>query len=205
MKASKVKTDLACQSVVAALEDDPFYRSISEEFAGDIAQRRRALTRYFAYSIEEGRTLGRTIHLTDPSQGVAVWLLPQPNEIRARAAERKRAFLQDTLGSRGVRNYYRMVEYMSGKSKALVSDRAWYLSIIAVDPSLQGRGLGQQLLAPTLEEADAKGAISYLETFGPRSVPFYERLGFRTVARFEEPTTAAEYAIMVRNPHTPHA
>ena len=197
--------DPACGSVVAALEDDPFYRSISEEFAGDIAQRRRALTRYFAYSIEEGRTLGRTIHLTDPSQGVAVWLLPQPDEIRARAAERKRAFLQDTLGSRGVRNYYRMVEYMSGKSKALVSDRAWYLSIIAVDPSLHGRGLGQQLLQPTLVEADANDAVTYLETFGLRTTRFYERLGFSAAARFDEPTTAAQYALMVRNRRAPHA
>jgi GNAT superfamily N-acetyltransferase len=197
--------DPACDSVVAALEDDPFYRSISEEFADDIAQRRRALTRYFAYSIEEGRTLGRTVHLTDPSQGVAVWLLPQSDEIRARAAERKLAFLQNTLGSRGVRNYCRMVEYMSGKSKALVSDRAWYLSIIAVDPALHGRGLGQQLLQPTLVEADANAAVTYLETFGLRTTRFYERLGFSTAARFDEPTTGAQYALMVRNRRAPHA
>jgi GNAT superfamily N-acetyltransferase len=163
------------------------------------------LARYFAYSIEEGRTLGRTVHLADPSQGVAVWLLPQPDEIQSSAAERKRLFLTNTLGARGTSNYYRMVEYMSGKAQKLVSDDAWYLSIIAVDPSLQGRGLGQQLLAPTLAEIDASDAISYLETFGPRSVTFYERLGFRTVARFDEPTTEAQYALMVRKPRAPHA
>jgi GNAT superfamily N-acetyltransferase len=192
--------DPACESVVAALEDDPFYRSISEEFANDNAARRNVLARYFAYSIEEGRTIGRTVHLADPSQGVAVWLLPQSAETRARIAAQKRQFLQQTLGARGADNYYRMVEYMSGKSKALVSDDAWYLSIIAVDPALHGRGLGQQLLAPTLGEADANDAVSYLETFGVRTVQFYERLGFSTAARFVEPTTAAEYALMVRNP-----
>jgi GNAT superfamily N-acetyltransferase len=199
-----VKADPACSSAVAALEDDPFYRSISEEFASDIVKQRRVLASYFAYSIEEGRALGRTIHLADPAQGVAVWLLPQPAEIQTSAAERKRLFLASTLGARGASNYYHMVEYMSGKSQRLVSDDAWYLSIIAVDPSLQGRGLGQQLLAPTLEEADANEATSYLETFGSRSVPFYERLGFRTVARFDEPTTEAQYALMVRNPRALH-
>ena len=200
-----MKTDPACKSVVAALEDDPFYRSISEEFASDVAERRSALTRYFAYSIEEGRSLGRTVHLADRSQGVAVWLLPQSAETRTRAAAEKREFLTSTLGARGADNYYRMVEYMSGRSRALVNDQAWYLSIIAVDPSLHGRGLGQQLLAPTLAEADANDAIAYLETFGLRTVRFYERLGFSTVARFDEPTTGAQYALMVRNPRSPHA
>ena len=200
-----MKADPACESVVAALEDDPFYRSISEEFAGSIAERRSVLTRYFAYSIEEGRALGRTVHLADLSCGVAVWLLPRSDAIRTKAAERKRLFLEQTLGARGASNYYRMVEYMSGKSKALVIDRAWYLSIIAVDPSLHGRGLGQQLLAPTLMEVDANDAITYLETFGLRTVRFYERLGFATVARFDEPTTRAQYALMVRNPRVPHA
>ena len=199
-----MKADPACASVVAALEDDPFYRSISEAFAGDVVERRTVLARYFAYSIEEGRTLGRTVHLADPSQGVAVWRLPQSDAIQTSAAERKRLFLTNTLGARGTSNYYRMVEYMSGKAQSLVSDDAWYLSIIAVDPSLQGRGMGQQLLAPTLAEADANEVITYLETFGSRSVPFYERLGFQTVARFDEPTTAAQYALMVRKPRAPH-
>lgn len=199
-----MRTDPACNSVVAALEDDPFYRSITEQFAADIVERRRVLTRYFAYSIEEGRTLGQTVHLQEQWQGVAVWLLPQSDETWSKAAAEKRAFLEHTLGTRGTRNYYRMVEYMSGKSKALVGDDAWYLSIIAVDPSLQGRGLGQQLLAPTLEEADANDALTYLETFGVRTVPFYERLGFRTVARFDEPATESQYALMVRDPRAPH-
>jgi GNAT superfamily N-acetyltransferase len=198
-------TDPACDSVVAALEDDPFYRSISEDFASNSAQRRNVLSRYFAYSIDEGRTVGRTVHLADPSQGIAVWLLPQSVETRAKVAAQKREFLQHTLGARGTANYYRMVEYMSGKSKALIKDDAWYLSIVAVDPSLHGRGLGQQLLAPTLKEADASGVVSYLETFGERTVQFYERLGFSTAARFEEPTTRAKYALMVRNPRSRYA
>jgi ribosomal protein S18 acetylase RimI-like enzyme len=196
------KTEPACHSAVAALQDDPFYRAISEEFADNSAERRSALARYFAYSIHEGRTLGRTVHLADPSRGVAVWLLPQSDEIQARAAAQKRLFLERNLGSRGACNYYRIVGYMSDKSQALVSDHAWYLSIIAVDPVLQGRGYGRELLLPTLMEADANHVISYLETFSARNARFYERLGFSTLARFDEPTTGAEYAIMVRDPRT---
>ena len=50
-----------------------------------------------------------------------------------------------------------------------------------------------------------RGIAVWLETFGLRTVRFYERLGFSTVARFDEPTTGAPYALMVRNPQTPQA
>jgi ribosomal protein S18 acetylase RimI-like enzyme len=77
--------------------------------------------------------------------------------------------------------------------------RAWYLSIIAVDPALQDRGLGRKLLEPTLAETDRVSATCYLETFSPRNVFLYERIGFTTRARFFEPTTRADYAVMVRS------
>ena len=195
-----MKLDPASAAVAAALEGDPFYRAITEEFAGDALERRRVLERYFAYSIQEGSDIGRTVHLPDPSQGVAVWSLPQSSESAARSARDKRAFLESTLGARGTANYYRMVEYMSDRAEPIVGDDAWYLSIIAVDPALPGRGSGQQLLAPTLREADALGVVTYLETFSPRNPRFYERLGFVIRARFDEPTTQARYAVMVRNP-----
>jgi GNAT superfamily N-acetyltransferase len=70
--------------------------------------------------------------------------------------------------------------------------------MIAVDPSAHGQGLGQQFLAPTLAEADRVAATCYLETFSSRNRSFYERLGFATAAQFTEPTTGAEYAVMVR-------
>jgi len=179
--------DHACLSAVAALEDDPFYRSISEAYAGDVPKRRAALARYFDYSIQEGSRIGRSVHLAERSYGVAVWLLPQPDQVHAECAQRKRAFLGNCLGKTGSANYHQIVEYMSKKSAGVVGSDAWYLSIVAVDPTKQGQGLGRQLLAPTMQEADSIGATSYLETFSQRSVRFYERLGFSTRASFQEP------------------
>ncbi len=198
-------TDAACPSAVAALEHDPFYRSIAVEFARDDARRRAALARYFAYSIREGTRIGRTVHLTDAHLGVAVWLLPQSAEFQQHETMRKRKFLRHTLGAPGSLNYERIVDYMSTRAEAIVADDAWYLSIIAVAPEAQGQGLGRRLLAPTLAEADAAGAVCYLETFNPRNLTFYERLGFAIRAQFEEPTTQAECTIMVRKPIPPSA
>ena len=192
--------DPAAASVVAALEDDPFYRSICAVYADDIGRRRAVLEQYFTYSILEGRSIGRCVHLADPARGVAVWLLPQASEVLSRSARQKRAFLEATLLPEGCANYYRILEFMSARAAKVVDGNAWYLSIIAVDPGAQGRGLGRKLLEPTIAEADGVAATCFLETFSPRSISFYERLGFITRARFAEPTTGADYALMVRDP-----
>lgn len=62
----------------------------------------------------------------------------------------------------------------------------------------QGRGIGARLLHVTLDRLDALGAPSYLETLNPRSVPFYERLGYRIWRSEIEPITGAQYWLMGR-------
>jgi GNAT superfamily N-acetyltransferase len=194
-----LRMDPAAASAVAALESDPFYRSISAAQASS-ATRRAILAQYFTYSIEEGADIGRCVRLPDRAQGVAVWLLPQPPDIQSRAAHNKRLFLQTTLGAEGCANYYRIVNFMHAKSAGVVNHDSWYLSIVAVDPAAQRQGLGRKLLEPTIAEADRVSATCYLETFSPQNLSFYERLGFATKARFSEPTTGADYALMVRHP-----
>lgn len=194
------KPDPASRSAVAALETDPFYQAICAPARNTPKKSRAILERYFDYSIQEGRELGRAIHLPNAAQGVAVWLLPQPEAVESEAAQRKHAFLQTTLEPEGWQNYRSMIEFMSSKSAAIVNDEAWYLSIIAVDPEVQGRGLGRKLLEPTIAEADRAGATCFLETFSERNLSFYQRVGFAEAARFTEPTTGADYVLMIRLP-----
>jgi ribosomal protein S18 acetylase RimI-like enzyme len=54
----------------------------------------------------------------------------------------------------------------------------WYLAMIGVDPSRQGRGIGSSLLASTLSRVDSEGMPAYLESSNPANVPLYERHGF---------------------------
>jgi GNAT superfamily N-acetyltransferase len=57
----------------------------------------------------------------------------------------------------------------------------WYLRLLGVEPSDQGRGFGAALLQHGLKRADADGHGCYLETFAERNVPFYLRHGFELV------------------------
>lgn len=61
----------------------------------------------------------------------------------------------------------------------------YYLGVLGLDPDLQGRGIGMQLLKAFCERsaADPLSAGVYLETANPSNVGFYERAGFEETGR----------------------
>ena len=71
--------------------------------------------------------------------------------------------LRCTLGQglRVARRWARVYELL--RDHHLV-ERHWYLGTIGVEPELQGRGVGSELLAAWLGLVDADGAPAYLET-----------------------------------------
>jgi len=189
----------ASSALAEALIDDPFYRAISDNFGTDLTARKHALCRYFHYSLEEAQRIGRCILAPDPALGASAWLLPRSPEVDAAESSAKSAYLVSVLGLRGVENYHRIVRHMTPLAARVVPRGAWYLSIIGIAPSAQGRGLGATLLAATLAEASHACLPCYLETFTPRNLRFYERLGFCRVANHLEPTTNKEYVVMRRD------
>lgn len=189
----------ACAALVESLFDDPFYVAISERLGNDLEVRRQALSRYFQYSLEEAQRTGRCILAPDPSLGAAAWLLPRTPEVEAAESAAKSEYLSSVLGERGTQNYYRIVRYMAPLAAQVIPSGAWYLSIIGILPSAQGRGIGAALLADTLQEASQAGATCYLETFTLRTVKFYERVGFHCVAEHHEPITNRDYVVMRRD------
>lgn len=187
-------------ALALSLLPDPFYQSISVD-QHSLDAKTAMLERYFEYSLDEAQRTGRCVTGYVPEHGATAWLLPRTGEIEAAESTAKHAFLRDLLGPKGFSNYQRILAFMSPLAQRDVPDEAWYLSIIGIHPSAQGRGLGQTLLEPTLREATAYGAPCYLETFTPRNQPFYERLGFRALRQYDEPTTKSSYVIMLRDAH----
>ncbi len=191
-------------ATVAALVDslryDPFYATITQKFAAHEALRRQPLARYFDYSMSEGARRGRLVVWPDQAIGAAVWLLPAHPSVSETEAMAKAEFLTPTLGASGVDAYRRIIDFMRPRATAAVVETAWYLSIVGVTPSAQGRGIGRRLIEGTLAEADDAGVDCYLETFDRRNPAFYQRLGFSAVGSHAEPVTGATYTVMLRNP-----
>lgn len=186
-------------ALVESLIEEPFYASITADFSTNELRRREALKHYFDYSMQEGARIGRCIFTAEQGLGVATWLLPVAPAIQAKERAAKAEYLARVLGNTGNENYHRIIKFMAPLAQKVVPDDAWYLSIVGVAPSAQGRGVGMRLLEPTIAEADQAVVPCYLETFTPRNQKFYERLGFRSVASHFEPTTRAKYVVMLRD------
>ena len=58
----------------------------------------------------------------------------------------------------------------------------WYLAVIGIDPSAQGKGAGAALIKPILARCDTEQLPAYLEASRRENVPYYERFGFEVVA-----------------------
>ena len=180
-----------------ALDNDAFYRTLESTI--EVGDPMHGMLKYLDYSIEEGRKYGTILMPTDDPYGVSVWSKPLPAQEQQQCSREKKAFLLNNLGSQSLDTYTAIVEFMSAQTTSLVDKSAWYLSILGISPERQGQGLGRQLVAPILEQADHVGVQTYLETFTPRNKSFYQRLGFREAGVFYEPTAKAEYAVMVRD------
>jgi hypothetical protein len=111
-------------ATVAALIDslryDPFYVSITEEFADNEARRRQALGRYFEYSMSEGARNGRLVVWPDAAVGAAVWLLPAEASVYDAEAKAKDEFLAAALGATGRDAYRRIIGFMRPHAAAAV-------------------------------------------------------------------------------------
>jgi GNAT superfamily N-acetyltransferase len=183
------------QAVAEALAEDPFYVTVC--VAGGV---QRLMPRYVELALIEGEQAGRVDLADDQGSGAAIWSVPGNAARKAAAyADRERA-LAVLLGEQGFANFQAIVANMEANLAAHDLASAWYLSIAGIKPGAQGGGMGTRLLSHGLAAADWAGAISFLETFNERSLPFYRRQGYEVAAKYFEPVTGADYWLMTRPP-----
>lgn len=61
----------------------------------------------------------------------------------------------------------------------------WHLGPVAVDPELQGQGVGTALLTACCSRLNDHSMVSYLETDKSKNVRFYRKFGFDVIAEAE--------------------
>lgn len=115
---------------------------------------------------------------TEDLAGVALWLPPGVQPDHEGLGETIRRSVAPPLLDDVVAMFERMAAYHP-------SEPHWYLPLIGVDPTRQGKGLGDALMAHALERCDRDGAPAYLESTNPRNVSLYRRHGFEALGTIQ--------------------
>ena len=160
-----------------AFMDDP----ISIWVAPDPAKRARGLPLYFRMAMKYSLRFGGRVHRSDESpRAIATWLAPgrsPPSTLGMLRTGMLR--LLWASGPSDARRLLAFGDTVERLHKQDVTQVHWYLWLLAVDPPFQGKGIGGELLRPTLQQVDRAGQHCYLETARERNVSFYLRFGFR--------------------------
>jgi len=182
-----------------ALIPDPFYIELLRDITGSEQEKQEILMRYMDYSMTEGEKYGRLTIAGNPSYGAAIWSKPLDPATDNEKSLLKKDFIKTYMGETSRNAYQTIVSFMSEQLDATLQD-AWYLSIAGIKPDYQGKGLGAGMLTEVLNETDKNEISTYLETFTPRNIRFYERMGYKITKEVAEPLTGCPYWIMVREP-----
>jgi GNAT superfamily N-acetyltransferase len=177
-----------------------FHDAIVKYMLPDDVERARLMPWHFTAFVHYGQLFGE-VYTTEQIEGVAVWIPPDDAEMtpeRLQQAGLDKA--PEILGEDSWRRFSSVMDYLEQFHYKDVLSRHWYLPLIGIEPSHQGRGLGGMLLAPMLARADAEGLPCYLETVEPRNVPFYERQGFKIIRDGIEPDSGIRYWTFRRDP-----
>ncbi len=113
-----------------------------------------------------------TVWSLDDFAAVAIWL---PPGVQA-DGDAIVTVLSESVSTDKHADTFSVLEQMD---TAHPTDPHWYLPWLGVDAACQGVGLGADLLRQCLMRVDADHSRAFLETPNPRTVPFYERHGFR--------------------------
>jgi ribosomal protein S18 acetylase RimI-like enzyme len=131
-------------------------------------------------------------YYVDGYVGAALWLPPDvhPDE------NALIALLQRTVSGQIQKDFFPVLEQMG---RYHPSEPHWYLPLMGVDPSQQGKGFGSALLHHTLTQFDRDNKIAYLESSNPRNIPLYKRHGFELLGTIQIETSPS-IAPMLRTP-----
>lgn len=92
-----------------------------------------------------------------------------------------------------LRVYYNLSKYQP-------KFKNYYLMFLGIQPEIQGKGLGSQIMKPMIEISDNESMPIYLETSNKNNVSFYQKLNFRVIHEVNEDNFLPNTWFMARDP-----
>ena len=173
--------DAVVETLTTAFRTDPVWGPYSFPDPDTQVEKSRRFWRILAtIEIRFGWTL-----VTPECESVAVWIPPGVAEMSAEEGAAFDAFAVELLGAE-------QAAVVMDAFGALDDNHPhepphYYLSLLATHDDHRGKGVGQELLAASLERIDADGMPAYLESTNPGNNHRYERAGFEPHGRITLP------------------
>lgn len=168
--AAESEREAVVSALAEAFYEDPFIGWMFRDDSRRLGQAERTFELF-------GRRVWFRHELTFTTKGVAgaaAWIPPEQWHLGL--VEQIR--LLPPLLWRTGRDFPRLMRALNLMESHHPHEPHYYLPIIGVRPSWQGKGLGSALLRPMLERCDREGMPAYLEASSPRNRSCYERNGF---------------------------
>ena len=147
----------------------------------DPAERARMLPEFYARMLRFGILAGEVYTTAPAMEAVALWLPPGVQWTRERVQAAGLHELSSVIGADAIARFRDVVGHEAQARERDMTEPYWYLLLLGVEPALQGRGLGGELIAPMIQRAHREGVPCYVETEQPRNVAFYRRHGFELI------------------------
>lgn len=180
-----------------AFRDDPLFAWFIGPAPGSDEARLAMFTGWVREQFELGRR-NQVVEQDGAIRAAALWTEPPG----AQATPRLR-LLRGLWGERqisGLRRFPRFVRMVMATEARYPRFPHYYLGAIGAADTARGTGAGSKLIRATLEEADAAGLPTYLESSNPRNLTFYWRHGFRLLEELRLGRNAPALTLMLREP-----
>jgi ribosomal protein S18 acetylase RimI-like enzyme len=156
---------------------------------GDLVER---LAHAFGAFLERVIPLGG-VWEAGPGMGASIWMAPHHADAWEEATDNARRHVPSGEGERRWDTLWGWVE------SKIPEEPLWHFDSLAVEPAMQGRGIGSALIESGLSQVGADECV-FLETGTARNVPLYERFGFRVVEDADMPEGGPHVWFMRRDP-----
>ena len=150
----------------------------------DADLRCRALTRFFVPVLRGLYQRGSIFGAFRDSLLVGVCGMARPGRCQPTALE-KLSVIPSVVFGNALATPMRMLKWVREWARRDPSEPHWHLGPVAVDPCVQGQGIGRAMLAEFCARMDKCGSLSYLETDKSENVRFYQKFGFTVIAESE--------------------
>ena len=172
---------MAAQLLSRAMCDNPID---VRAFGGDAPRRRQRLERFYSPVLHGLYRRGQILGGFRDAEMIAIYAFAPPGHCQATLGEKVRILpavvLANQIGTAG-----RIVQWVGAWSRRDLSEPHWHLGPVAVEPAVQGQGVGRALMVDFCTRMDHCAGLAYLETDKRENVRFYRRFGFSVVAEAE--------------------